>query len=172
MTIAKGVTSAYLPLSGSIISGKVYDVLMQGTDENGPIGHGWTYSAHPICAAAGVANLKLIDEMNIVANTAEVGPYLLKELQSALGDHPNVGEIRGEGLLAAVELVEEKAGRKFFDPSKKVGPTLATKIRENGVIVRAMAQGDILGMAPPLCLSREEADVIVKAVHQAVTSYF
>ena len=172
MTIAKGVTSAYLPLSGSLISGKVYDVLMQGTDDSGPIGHGWTYSAHPICAAAGVANLKLIDEMNIVANTAEVGPYLLKELQSALGDHPNVGEIRGEGLLAAVELVEEKAGRKFFDPQKKVGPTLAAKIRENGVIVRAMAQGDILGMAPPLCLSREEADVIVKAIHQAVTSYF
>jgi len=172
MTIAKGVTSAYLPLSGSLISGKVYDVLMQGTDESGPIGHGWTYSAHPICAAAGVANLKLIDEMNIVANTAEVGPYLLKELQSALGDHPNVGEIRGEGLLAAVELVEEKAGRKFFDPQKKVGPTLAAKIRENGVIVRAMAQGDILGMAPPLCLSREEADVIVKAIHQAVTSHF
>ena len=110
--------------------------------------------------------------MNIVANTAEVGSYLLKELQSALGDHPNVGEVRGEGLLLAVELVEEQAGRKFFDPSKKVGPTLATKIRENGVIVRAMAQGDILGMAPPLCLNREEADVIVKAIYQAVTNYF
>ncbi len=75
-------------------------------------------------------------------------------------------------MLTAVELVEERSGRKFFDPSKKVGPTLATQIRENGVIVRAMAQGDIIGMAPPLCLNREEADIIVKAVHQAVTNYF
>ena len=83
-----------------------------------------------------------------------------------------MGEIRGEGLLLAVELVEEKAGRKFLDSSKKIGPTLATKIRENGVIVRAMAQGDILGIAPPLCLNREEANIIVKAIHQAVTNYF
>ena len=63
ITIAKGLTSAYAPLSGSIISDRVWKVLEQGTDENGPIGHGWTYSAHPICAAAGVANLKLIDDL-------------------------------------------------------------------------------------------------------------
>ena len=76
ITIAKGLTSAYAPLSGSIVSDRMWKVLEQGTDENGPIGHGWTYSAHPICAAAGVANLKLIDDLNLVSNAAEVGGYL------------------------------------------------------------------------------------------------
>ena len=103
ITIAKGLTSAYAPLSGSIVSDRMWKVLEQGTDENGPIGHGWTYSAHPICAAAGVANLKLIDDLNLVSNAAEVGRYLNASMKEALGDHPNVGDIRGEGLLCAVE---------------------------------------------------------------------
>merc|ERR1711960_91046 len=78
ITIAKGLTSAYAPLSGSIVGDKMWKVLEQGTDENGPIGHGWTYSAHPIGAAAGIANLKLIDEMNLVANAGETGAHFRK----------------------------------------------------------------------------------------------
>ena len=89
ITIAKGLTSAYAPLSGSIVSDRMWKVLEQGTDENGPIGHGWTYSAHPICAAAGVANLKLIDDLNLVSNAAEVGRYLNASMKEALGDHPD-----------------------------------------------------------------------------------
>ena len=85
MTIAKGLTSAYAPLSGSIVSDRVYDLLMQGTDEFGPFGHGWTYSAHPIGAAAGVANLELIDRLGLVANADETGAYLVQALRSALG---------------------------------------------------------------------------------------
>jgi len=104
ITIAKGLTSAYAPLSGSIISDEVWKVLEQGTDENGPIGHGWTYSAHPIGAAAGVANLKLIDDLNLVTNAGEVGAYLNTSMQQVLGDHPNVGDVRGEGMLCAVSL--------------------------------------------------------------------
>lgn len=172
ITIAKGLTSAYAPLSGSIVSQRLYEVLMQGTDESGPIGHGWTYSAHPISAAAAVANLKLVDELNLVTNTTEVGSYLLRELHSALGDHPHVGEVRGEGLLQAVEFVEDKSTRRFFDPQQKVGPTLATKMRQKGLIVRAMAQGDILGLAPPLCLTRTEADEIVRLMHEVISSHF
>ena len=77
ITISKGLTSAYAPLSGSIFSAKVWEVLERGTDENGPIGHGWTYSAHPIGAAAGVANLELIDSLGLVKNAGEIGAYRL-----------------------------------------------------------------------------------------------
>ncbi len=168
MTIAKGLTSAYAPLSGSIVGDRVWKVLEDGTDEFGPFGHGWTYSAHPIGAAAGVANLKLIDDLGLVKNAAEVGPYLVKTMREALDGHPNVGEVRGEGMLCAVELVEDREARRGYDPVGKVGPAVIAEMMKRGVIGRAMPQGDILGFAPPLCLSREEADQIVSAVAGAV----
>ncbi|AJY45656.1 aminotransferase [Martelella endophytica] len=170
MTIAKGLTSAYAPLSGTIVSEKMWKVLEQGTDENGPIGHGWTYSAHPIGAAAGVANLKLIDELGLVENAAETGTYMRAAMRDALGDHSHVGDIRGEGMLMAVEFVKERDGRVFFDAEEKVGPKLAAALISEGVIARAMPEGDILGYAPPLCLTKEEADQVVSATKKAVTT--
>jgi len=170
ITIAKGLTSAYAPLSGSIVSDKVWAVLEQGTDENGPIGHGWTYSAHPIGAAAGVANLKLIDELNLVQNAGETGAYFKQVLTQALGDHAHVGEIRGEGLLCAVEFVKDRDSRSFFDAGDKVGPTVAAKLLEQGVIGRAMPQGDIIGFAPPFCVTRDEADEIAGKLVKAVAA--
>jgi L-2,4-diaminobutyrate transaminase len=168
ITIAKGLTSAYAPLSGSIVSKKVWAVLERGTDENGPIGHGWTYSAHPIGAAAGVANLKLIDDLGLVANAGETGAYLNAAMRDALGGHAHVGDIRGAGMLCAVEFVAERDGRVFFDPSRKVGPQVAAALLKRGIIGRAMPQGDILGFAPPLCLTRAEADEIVARTAEAV----
>ena len=168
ITIAKGLTSAYAPLSGVIVSERVWKVLEQGTDKLGAIGHGWTYSAHPLCAAAGVANLELIDSLGLVENARETGAYFRKALADTLAGHPNVGDVRGEGMLAAVELVEDKAARRLYDPAKKVGPQVAAAMLEKGVIARAMPQGDIIGFAPPLCLTRAEADVIVEATDAAV----
>ena len=168
ITIAKGLTSAYAPLSGSIVSQRMWDVLVQGSDAFGPIGHGWTYSAHPICAAAGVANLTLIDEMGLVKNAGETGAYFNKALKDALSGHRNVGEVRGDGLMAAVEFVEDRDDRRFFDPGRKVGPTIASALLEEGVIGRAMPQGDILGFAPPLCLTPKEAETVVAATLKAV----
>jgi L-2,4-diaminobutyrate transaminase len=168
ITIAKGLTSAYAPLSGSIISEKVWKVLERGTDENGAIGHGWTYSAHPIGAAAGVANLKLIDELGLIDNARSTGGYLLSTMREALARQPIVGEVRGEGLLCAIELVEDRDARRFFDPAKKVGPQVAAALLKRGVIGRAMPQGDILGFAPPLCLTRAEADTVVMATRDAI----
>jgi L-2,4-diaminobutyrate transaminase len=168
ITIAKGLTSAYAPLSGSIVSDKVWKVLEQGTDENGPIGHGWTYSAHPIGAAAGVANLKLIDDLGLVQNAGETGRYLNEQMRAALGDHVHVGDVRGEGMLCAVEFVEDRATRTFFDPAKKVGPSVAAALLKRGVIGRAMPQGDILGFAPPLCLTKAQADEVVSKATEAV----
>ncbi|MGD9913251.1 MAG: aspartate aminotransferase family protein [Rhizobiaceae bacterium] len=170
ITIAKGLTSAYAPLSGVIVSDKVWQVLVQGSDRLGPIGHGWTYAAHPLCAAAGVANLEVIDELGLVDNAAAVGPYFRAELQKALGDHANVGDVRGDGMLAAVELVEDKADRVFFDPARKIAPQVAAAMLERGVIGRAMPQSDIIGFAPPLCLTKEEADIVVRATADAIGS--
>ena len=171
ITIAKGLTSAYAPLSGSIISDKVWNVLEQGTDENGPIGHGWTYSAHPIGAAAGVANLKLINDLNLMENAGEVGAYLNASMQEALGDHPHVGDVRGEGMLCAVEFVKDRDSRTFFDAADKIGPQVsAALLAQDKVIARAMPQGDILGFAPPFCLTHDEADEVVAATLRAVTT--
>jgi L-2,4-diaminobutyrate transaminase len=168
ITIAKGLTSAYAPLSGSIVSKRMWEVLIQGSDELGPIGHGWTYSAHPIGAAAGVANLKLIDDLGLIGNARETGSYLQGALCDAVGAHANVGEVRGEGMLAAVELMEDPGARRWFDPARKVGPSVAAAMLKRGVIARAMPQGDILGYAPPLCLTRAEADRIAEATGEAV----
>ncbi|MDG1129477.1 MAG: aspartate aminotransferase family protein [Paracoccaceae bacterium] len=172
ITIAKGLTSAYTPLSGSIVGDRMWKVLEQGTDENGPIGHGWTYSAHPVGAAAGVANLKLLDDLKLVQNAGEVGSYFNAQMRAALADHPHVGEVRGEGMLCAVELVKDRDTREFFDPSEKVGPRVAAALLGHGVIARAMPQGDILGFAPPFCLTRAEADEVVEKTAKSVSQAF
>ena len=171
ITIAKGLTSAYAPLSGSIVSDRVWKVLERGTDENGPLGHGWTYSAHPIGAAAGVANLKLLDDLKLIENVQSVGSYLRQSLAEALADHQHVGEVRGEGMLAAVELIKDKQKQIYFDPADKaVARVSAAMMDQHKVIARAMPQSDILGFAPPFCLTREEADTVVAATQKAVKS--
>ena len=168
ITIAKGLTSAYAPLSGSIVSERMWRVLEQGTDENGPIGHGWTYSAHPIGAAAGVANLKLIDEMGLVDNAGKTGAYMLEQLNKAFADHPNVAQVRGQGLMCAVEFAQSASPFTPFDPSRKIGPEISAAMAKRGVIARAMPQGDIIGFAPPLCITPAEVDQVVMAANEAV----
>jgi L-2,4-diaminobutyrate transaminase len=168
ITIAKGLTSAYAPLSGSIVSDRMWDVLERGTDEFGPMGHGWTYSAHPIGAAAGVANLKLLDSLDLISNAGQVGKYLNNAMAEALGDHANVGDIRGEGMLCAVELVKDRGDRVYFDSSEKIAPKIAAAMLDRGVIARAMPQGDIIGFAPPFSLTRDLANEVVAATKAAV----
>jgi L-2,4-diaminobutyrate transaminase len=173
ITIAKGLTSAYLPLSGVIVGDKVWQVLEQGSEQFGAIGHGWTYSAHPTCVAAALANLDIIEREDLLGNVREVGPYLLGALRDAVADHPMVGEVRGVGMLAAIELVEDKAERRFFEPQGKVGAAVAAACLERGMIARAMPHGDILGFAPPLTLSKTEAEriaAIAKAAIEAVAA--
>lgn len=168
ITIAKGLTSAYAPLSGSIVSDRMWEVLERGTDENGPLGHGWTYSAHPIGAAAGVANLKLLDSLDLVNNAGTVGAHLNSVIAQAVGDHVHVGEVRGEGMLCAVELIRDRDDRAFFDPADKTGPRVVAAMLDRGVIARAMPQSDIIGFAPPLSLTRPEAEEIAAVTQAAV----
>ena len=119
-----------------------------------------------IAMAAGILFGSLL---NLVANAGEVGAYLQSGLTDALSEHAHVGDIRGEGMLCAIEFVADKDNRTFFDPEKKIGPQLSAALLGHGVIARAMPQGDILGFAPPMCLAKAEADVIVSKVSQAVT---
>ncbi|ROU02519.1 aminotransferase [Histidinibacterium lentulum] len=172
MTIAKGLTSAYAPLSGSIVSEKVWKVLEEAADLTGALGHGWTYSAHPIGAAAGVANLRLIDELDLVGNAGRVGAYLKTRMTEALGDYPNVGEVRGEGMLCAVELTADRSTRAAPDPADKVTAKVVGHMMQNGVIARAMPHAEVVGFAPPFCLTEAEADELVEKTAAAVRAVF
>ena len=136
----------------------------------------WRVGVALVClVAAKLANVgvplvmkELIDELDLVANARDVGGYFRKALTDVFDNNPIVGEVRGEGLLAAVEFVRDREDRVFFDAKEKVGPRIVAALLQRGVIARAMPQGDIMGFAPPLCLTREEADTIVAAAKGAV----
>jgi len=168
ITIAKGVSSGYLPISGVIVGERVWGVLERGSDRFGPLGHGWTYSAHPLCAAAANANLDIVEREDLTGNARDVGAYFLHGLRQAFDGHGIVGEVRGVGLLAALEFVADPARRTRFDPALKVGARVAAACLERGLIARAMPHGDILGFAPPLIVRRQEIDRIIGITRQAV----
>ena len=168
ITVAKGLTSAYAPLSGAIVGEKIWRVLERGSDEFGAFAHGYTYSAHPIAAAAGLANLEILAREDLAGNARAVGAYLHERLRATFGGHPMVGEVRGVGLLAAIEFVPDRGKRARFDAALKVGPRIAAAALEEGLIARAMPHGDTLGFAPPLVITRDEVDEVVARTERAV----
>ena len=117
VSLAKGITSAYFPMSASLISQRVWDVMERASPEVGPVMHGFTYSGHPVGAAMALANLAILEDEGMVANSASMGAYLKKGLKERVGDHPYVGDVRGEGLMIAVELSADKGKRVAF-PSR------------------------------------------------------
>ena len=161
MTIAKGITSGYQPLSGCIVSQEVYEGLEKGSDEIGFFGHGYTYSAHPIPAAAALANLDLIERDGLVANASKTGAYFQQQLCERAGGHPLTGDVRGTGLIAAVELSASKDRHISFDPALGVAKRVYTKALEKGMITRALQASDILSFCPPLTVTRSEVDEVV-----------
>ncbi|WP_263356241.1 aminotransferase [Acidicapsa ligni] len=161
ITIAKGLTSAYAPLSGVILGERVYNALEAGSAEAGVFSHGYTYTGHPISVAAANANLDILERENLTQNAAEVGDYMLSALHNAFDGLPITGEVRGVGLMLAVEFVADPATKQRLNPEHKVAYRISTLARENGLITRAMPQSEALGFAPPLVLTRAEADQIV-----------
>lgn len=155
MPIAKGMSSGYLPIGGVMVSEKVAGVIM-----NGEFNHGFTYSAHPLAAAAALENLRIIENEGLVARVREdIGPYLQKRWL-ALGDHPLVGEARMVGLMGALELVPNKPSRQErFPDTGKVGTIARDFSFRNGLVMRAVR--DSLILSPPLTLTHEEADHLV-----------
>ena len=168
ITTAKGLTSAYAPLSAVIVGEKVWNVIEEGSQKAGPMGHGWTYSGHPICAAAALANLDILERENLTENAEVVGAYLNRRMRETFEGHPLVGEVRGDGMLCAIEFMADREARKAFDPALKVGPQVSAECLERGMIARAMPHGDILGFAPPLVLNQEDAEKIVAITKVAV----
>ena len=168
MTVAKGLTSAYAPLSAAIVGDRVWQVLEEGSEKFGPFAHGYTYSGHPIGAAAALANLDIIEREQLGDNAKKIGRHIIDRLHEGLDDHPLVGEVRGEGLLFAVEVVANKNNKRRFDPGLKVGARLTGLCLDKGLIGRAMPGGDILGFAPPLVVTEVEADELVDITIQAI----
>ena len=154
MTIAKGLTSGYIPMGGLIVRDEVVDVLNEGGDFN----HGFTYSGHPVAAAVALENIRIMRDEKIIERVhAETAPYLQKRLRE-LNDHPLVGEVRGVGLLGAIELVQDKATRKRYE-GKGVGMICRQFCFDNGLIMRAV--GDTMIIAPPLVITPAEIDELV-----------
>jgi L-2,4-diaminobutyrate transaminase len=168
MTLAKGLTSAYAPLSAAVVGERVWRVLEEGSAKFGPFAHGYTYSGHPIGTAAALANLDIVEREDLAGNAAKVGRHILGRLHAGLDAHPLVGEVRGEGLLFAVEVVADKVRRQRFDPALKVGAQLSALCLKKDLIGRAMPGGDILGFAPPLVMNVSEADELVDITLQAI----
>ena len=154
MTIAKGLTSGYIPMGGLIVRDEVVAVLNEGGDFN----HGFTYSGHPVAAAVALENIRILRDEKIIEKVhAETAPYLQKRLRE-LNDHPLVGEVRGVGMLGAIELVQDKATRKRYE-GKGVGMICRQFCFDNGLIMRAV--GDTMIISPPLVITRDEIDELV-----------
>ncbi|MGE4279811.1 MAG: aspartate aminotransferase family protein [Magnetospirillum sp.] len=153
MTVAKGLSSGYLPISALIVAGHVYDDVKTQAGEIGAFGHGFTYGGHPVSAAVALETLAIYAERDILGHVGRIAPALQRGL-AELQQHPLVGEARGVGLIGAVELVADKDERRAFDPKLTVGARVVAKAQAHGVILRAM--GDAVAFAPPLIISEAE----------------
>ncbi|MCZ6722005.1 MAG: aminotransferase [Proteobacteria bacterium] len=170
MSCAKGLTSAYVPMSACIISEPIWQALLEGAEKFGPFGHGYTYSAHPVAATTAMVNLDIIEREDLVGNAGRVGAYLQKRLRESFAEHPLVGEVRGMGLIAAIELVADKANKKPFDLGLKVAYRMMGKCLEEGLISRSLVQTNSLGFSPPLVLTEAEVDEIVDKFGRALAT--
>jgi L-2,4-diaminobutyrate transaminase len=165
MTVAKGLTSAYYPLSGSIVSEQIWNVLADHTPT--VFGHGYTYTAHPVAAAAALVNLDILEQEGLVERAGQMGEHLRGRLAEAFTDHPLVGEVRGAGFLAAVEFVASRDPLMAFDPALTVGARVNRACLERGVISRALPAADTIAFSPPFVASEEELDEMVAAARAA-----
>jgi L-2,4-diaminobutyrate transaminase len=167
ITIAKGLTSGYFPLSGCIVSDRIWRVLVDGST-SGPFGHGYTYSAHPLAAAVAMANLDVIENDGLLAQAAQRGALLNSLLREAFVDHPLVGEVRGTGLIAALEFVSHRDPAQRFEPGLKVGARVAQRCLELGLITRALPAADTISFSPPFVITEDEIGELVRITREAV----
>jgi len=159
MTVAKGLTSGYAPMGALFMSDRIYRAIADNTPDGVAVGHGMTYSGHPVSAAVGLEVLRLYEEGGLLANGQASGSYLTERLKE-LADHPLVGDIRGVGLLHGVELVTSKTEKTRPAAELQVPKRLAAIGYGNGLIFRAFNDG-IVGFAPPLCVTRDDIDLLL-----------
>lgn len=159
MTLAKQLSSAYYPISTAIIRGDMYEAMVEQSAEVGVFGHGYTYSGHPVGCAVALKCLEIYERDNLYARAAEVGNYLQQQL-AGFSDHPLVGEVRGRGMIAALELVADKAEGTPF-PDGAVGAHAMQSCQQHGLIVRTVA-GSSVALCPPLILEQTQVDELVE----------
>lgn len=168
MSTAKGLTSGYFPLSAAFISNEIWSVLAQGSERYGAFYHGYTYSGHPVGCAVALANLKIIEEEGLVEQARRQGEYLHTSLHDRFDGHPKVGEIRGRGLLAGLQLVSDKAHKKLPEASEKWPLKVTQAARKRGLVVRPLPSVATLALSPPLTISRQEIDTIVTVLDESL----
>lgn len=166
MAMAKGLSSGYLPIAAVALSDTIYQVVADEANRNGVFGHGFTYSGHPVTAAVALEALRIYREMDVPGLAVKLGGHLIGSLEEALADHPLVGEVRGVGLIAGIELVADKGFRTPFDTTMKVGATAELHCRRHGVMIRNM--GDNLAICPPYIITPTELDELVAGIRSAL----
>lgn len=166
MTVAKQLTSGYVPMSAVMMSDAVHSVVAAESSRRGVFGHGYTYAGHPLGAAVALEVLNIYAERDLLGHAARVGRHLRARL-SALAGHPAVGEVRAVGMLAGVQLVADKAERRFHPAETKAASRVVAEAQRRGLIVRALP-GDAIGICPPLIVTEEELDVLVDTLTEAL----
>ena len=156
MTLAKALSSSYLPISAVLLSPDLCDAIEAESGRVGTFGHGFTYTGHPVCAAVALKTIELYQQRDIVGHVRKVAPRFQERI-ARLGEHPLVGEACGIGLIGAIELVADKQTKASFDPAKFVAPTVFNFAQEEGVITRATI-GDRIAFCPPLVIAEAEID--------------
>ena len=159
MTIAKGIVSSYLPLAATVVRQEVADAF---AGEDNYLRHVLTFSGHPVSAAAALKNIEIIEREEMVRNSREVGAYLKEQLQGLMGDHPIIGDVRGIGLLQAIELVADRDTKAPFSEDQKIHERLNERFKKYGMILRMT--GPIISIGPPICITPAEVDEIVHAL--------
>ncbi len=167
LVCAKALSASFLPISAVLLSEAVFQGICEGSSTVGTFGHGFTYSGHPVPAAVAIETLKVYDEMDIGAHVGRVGPYMQAQLRERFAEHPLVGEVRGTGLIAGLELVADKATHTNFAPGEKIGARIMKLGEQHGVILRAML-GDVLGFSPPLIITKAEVDEMLDRLGRAL----
>ena len=163
--LAKGISGGYVPLGATAIGQRIVDAFLAAPAGIGAITHGYTYSAHPVAAAAALASLKLVEELDLPGNAARVGAHFQARLREFIARHAHVGDVRGIGLMAAIEMVESKAGRRALPRGNDLPLRVARAAYRRGAMVRVSGPNIIL--SPPLIVTREEADILVDALDAA-----
>jgi 4-aminobutyrate---pyruvate transaminase len=165
MTMAKAITSGYLPLSATVISEEIYRACVGQSEKLGVFAHGYTYTGHPAACAVALEVLDIYEERDLLGHVRRVGP-LLQDGVRKLAGHPLVGEIRGVGLVAGVELVPDKPGRGTFDPPGSAGALFVARAQANGLIVRNLQ--DTVALCPPLIISEGEVEELLRKFGKAL----
>ena len=155
MTVAKALSSSYLPISATLVSSRIYDGLTQGSKKNGQFAHGVTYAGHPVCAAVALETLKIYDERDIVGHVQRMAPQFQRRLK-AMEQHPMVHSSRGVGLIGAIELVQDKASGKTFEAGSPILARVVSAGFEVGLICRSLK--DTLAVSPPLIITEAQID--------------